>query len=136
MTEETSIAIPDDVRAAFMAFDDDYLADVLRLWNCDLKCWYEPCMIVFRFESDDMFIWIEKGSLKSRRGAMNTEIVDPEQCQLTLDPNNSNCLAWITDHSFSHLLGRRSKAKKLLKSLASTSYSLEYSLEPNRRGIV
>ena len=46
MTEETAITIPDDVRAAFMAFDDDYLADVLRLWDCDLKCWHDPYMIV------------------------------------------------------------------------------------------
>lgn len=44
MTEETAITIPDDVRAAFMAFDDDYLADVLRLWDYDLKCWHDPYM--------------------------------------------------------------------------------------------
>ena len=54
MTEETAITIPDDVRAAFMAFDDDYLADVLRLWDYDLKCWHDPYMIVFRFESDEV----------------------------------------------------------------------------------
>ena len=41
MTEETAITIPDDMRAAFMAFDDDYLADVLRLWDCDLGDWCE-----------------------------------------------------------------------------------------------
>ncbi len=120
MTEEIAIAIPDDVRAAFMALDDDYLADVLRLWDCDLKCWHDPCMIVFRFESDDVFLWSENGSLKSRRGAIDTGAVDAEQCQLTLDPNNRNCLSWITDHRFSHLLGRKSRTKKLLRLLASS----------------
>ena len=125
MTEGTTITIPDDVRDAFMAFEDDYLADVLRLWDCDLKCWHDPCMIVFRFENDDVLLWSEKGFLKSKRGAIDTEVVDSEQCQLTLDPNNNNCLAWITDHRFSHLLGRKSKAKKLLRLLASSRNSLE-----------
>lgn len=120
MTEEIAIAIPDDVRAAFMALDGDYLADVLRLWDCDLKCWFDPCMIVFRFESDDVFLWSENGSLKSRRGAIDTGAIDAEQYQLTLDPNNRNCLSWITDHGFSHLLGRKSRTKKLLRLLASS----------------
>ena len=123
MTEETAITIPDDVRAAFMAFEDDYLADVLRLWDCDLKRWHDPCMIVFRFESDDVLIWREKDSLRSRQGAVDTEMVDSEQCQLTLDPNNSSCLSWVTDHRFSHLLGSKCNAKKLLKILASSRHS-------------
>ena len=48
MTEETAITIPDDMRAAFMAFDDDYLADVLRLWDCDLGDWCESFAIILR----------------------------------------------------------------------------------------
>lgn len=131
MAEEIAITIPDDVRAAFMAFNDDYLADVLKLWNCDLKCWHDPYMIVFRFESDDIFFWSEKGSLKSRRGAIGTEVVDAERYQLPLDPNNSNCLSWIKDHRFSHLLGKRGKTIKLLKLLASSRHSLE----PDRRRV-
>ena len=131
MTEETAITIPDDVRAALMAFDDDYLADVLRLWDCDLKRWHDPYMIVFRFESDDIFFWNEKGSLKSRRGAVGTEIVDAERYQLTLDPNNRNCLSWIKDHRFSHLLGKKGKTKKILKLLASSRHTIE----PNRHGV-
>lgn len=123
MTEETAITIPDDVRAAFMAFDGDYLADVFRLWDCDLKRWHDTCMVVFRFESDDVLFWSEKGSLKSRQGAIDTEVVDSEQCQLALDPNNSNCLSWITDHRFSYLLGRKSTAKMLLRLLASSRCS-------------
>lgn len=123
MIEETAITVPDDVRATFRAFDDDYLADVLRLWDCDLKRWRDPFAILFRFESDDVLIWREKDSLRSRQGAVDTEMVDSEQCQLTLDPNNSSCLSWVTDHRFSHLLGSKSNAKKLLKILASSRHS-------------
>lgn len=47
MTEETAITIPDDVRTAFMAFDDDYLAAVLRLWDCDLRDWCDPVATIF-----------------------------------------------------------------------------------------
>lgn len=51
MTGENSITIPDDVRTAFAAFDDDYLADVFRVWNCDTQNWFDSTTTVFRFEN-------------------------------------------------------------------------------------
>lgn len=59
MTEETAMIIPDDVRAVLMEFDADYLADAFRLWDCNLKDWYDPFAVVFRFEKDDVLVWNE-----------------------------------------------------------------------------
>lgn len=71
MSEESLIFIPDDVTAAFKAFDDDYLAEVLRLWDCDLKDWRDPYTTIFRFETDDIMVWSEGGVLRFQIGAID-----------------------------------------------------------------
>ena len=118
VTEEAAITIPDDVRAAFMAFDDDYLADVLRLWDCDLKCWHEPLAVIFRFESDDIIVWFEKGSLKCTVGTV------VESCLETSIPNAIKasigagaCLCWLFDRTYSESIGSSNVCSALLKSL-------------------
>lgn len=98
MIEETDITIPDDVRAALMACDDDYLADVLRLWDCDLKCWHEPCMIVFRFEHEDIMVWNENGTIKYRLGSVDTNSTESALLNMVnASVVRDTCLCWLRD---------------------------------------
>ena len=117
MTEETAITIPVDVRAAFMAFDDDYLADVLRLWDCDLKCWHDPYMIVFRFESDDILVWREMNTLRCQKGAVDAMAARysiPEKVEAGIDVDA--CLCWLPDDSFSGFIGLTGITHDLLQA--------------------
>ena len=115
MTEETAITIPDDVRAAFVTFDDDYLADVLRLWNCDLKCWYEPCMIVLRFENDDVLIWQEANTMRCQKGAVDTTIIGSDISENTEEiVDEDACLCWIGDTIYSRFIGTSGRILELL----------------------
>lgn len=117
MTEETAITIPEDVRAAFMALEDDYLADVLRLWDCELKCWHDPMVMIFRFESDDVLVWHEDSTLRCWRGAINdcgTSSLVPDGIEIAID--RSACLCWISDKSYNALIGETTASQRLLSS--------------------
>lgn len=107
MTEETTIAIPDDVRAALMAFDDDYLADVFRVWNCDTQNWFDSTTAIFRFEKDDLLVWCEMGSLRAKQGAVLTQNI--------IEAESESCLIWMTDPNFSDLFGERDLSSTLLE---------------------
>lgn len=109
MTEETTMAIPDDVRAALMEFDDDYLADVFRVWNCDTQNWYDSTTFIFRFENDDILVWCEMGCLKAKQGAMIT--------QNAIEAESESCLVWMSDPTFSNLFGERDLSSTLLEYL-------------------
>lgn len=55
------------------AFDNDYLAEVFRLWNCDIRDWHDPYAAVFGFESNDVMIWKENGVLRYHLGAIDID---------------------------------------------------------------
>lgn len=115
MTEETAMTIPDDVRAAFMAFDDDYLADVFRLWDCDLKRWHEPIAMIFRFENDDLLIWCETNTMRCEKGAVDSTTTRgsiPENVEASIDVNA--CLCWLPDGTYSDFIGLNGIAHALL----------------------
>ncbi|WP_147571530.1 hypothetical protein [Phoenicibacter congonensis] len=118
MTEETTMAIPDDVRATLMAFDDDYLADVLRLWDCDFMDWYEPFALIFRFESDDVMIWCENEVIKHNLGAVGGGNVGdhlPETVKASIEPDA--CLCWLRDKSYDEIIGSTMVSRELVKRL-------------------
>ncbi|MSA62374.1 hypothetical protein GT613_05725 [Eggerthella sp. BIOML-A4] len=118
MTEETAITISDDVRAVFMTFDDDYLADVLRLWDCDLKEWCDPYAMVFRFEKDDVLVWNEGGVLRCRQGAVNlneAENVLPSSFKSGI--SEDACLCWTRDDFRHRFIGMVSICRELADSL-------------------
>lgn len=118
MTKETAIAIPDDVCSAFAAFDDDYLADVLRLWDCDLKCWHDPYMIVFRFESEDVMVWCESSVLRHYAGAVDTSALAgafPKAVMTGID--SDACLCWLRDTRFNSYIGSAGTSSDLLMSI-------------------
>lgn len=119
MTEETAMTIPDDARAAFMAFDDDYLADVLRLWDCDLKRWHDPCMIVFRFEHEDIMVWNENGTIKYRLGSVDTN--STERALLSMvnaSVVRDTCLCWLRDDRCAANVGATGTAAFCLTMIA------------------
>lgn len=107
MIEEAAITITDDVRDAFKAFDDDYLADVFRVWNCDTQNWLDSTTAIFRFENDDLFVWCEMGYLKAKQGAMVT--------QNAIEIESESCLIWMSDPTFSDLFGERDLSSTLLE---------------------
>lgn len=116
MTEVTAITIPDDVRAAFMAFDDDYLADVLRLWDCDIRDWHDPFALIFRFESDDVMVWCENKVMKHSIGAADDGNVRdhlPEALKVSIEPNA--CLCWLRDKNYDEIIGSSMVSRELLK---------------------
>lgn len=122
MIEETAITIPDDVRIAFTGFDDDYLADVLRLWDCDLREWHDPLVMIFRFETDDIIIWHEEGSLKCKVGAVaeyDLETSIPNTIRASIGAES--CLCWLYDRTYSESMGSSNVCSALLNSLVQSS---------------
>ena len=109
MTGENSITFPDDVRTAFAAFDDDYLADVFRVWNCDTQNWFDSTTTVFRFENDDLLVWCELDCLKAKQGAVGT--------QTAIEADSEDCLIWISDQTFADLFGEKALSSTLLERL-------------------
>lgn len=123
MTGENSITFPDDVRAAFLAFQDDYLADVLRLWDCDLRDWHDPAVMIFRFESDDILLWREMNALKCKKGtvdATTSRSSIPEKVEASIDIDA--CLCWLPDDSYSDFIGFTTITHDLLQAMSRLSF--------------
>ena len=76
MSNEVLPFISNEVVELFEEFDDDYLADVLRPWDCDAQDWLDHTTTVFRFENDDLLVWNEMGRLKAMRGIVDTQSFD------------------------------------------------------------
>lgn len=115
MSNEVLPFISNEVVGLFEEFDGDYLADVIRLWDCDTQDWYDNTTAVFRFESDDLFVWNEMGGLKVKRGPVDTQVFQQES--LVGMPEDS-CVVWRPDKSFANLIGRAALSAILLESFA------------------
>ena len=114
MSNEVLPYISNDVVELFAMFDNDVLADVLRVWNCDTQDWHDGTTTVFRFENDDLLVWNEMGGLRAVRGAVDTTSFD--YALLGEGTEQECCLAWRTDSSFAKLLGESSISSTLLES--------------------
>lgn len=117
MSNEVLTYIPNNVVELFEAFDKDYLADVLRIWDCDAQDWFDPFTTVFRFESDDLLVWNDGGSLRCRQGAVDTNNIN---C-LALDVLSrtemvDNCLCWLPDAFFRSHIGKKRESHNLLET--------------------
>lgn len=121
MNEEALIFIPNDAIATIKAFDNDYLAEVLRLWDCYRNDWHDPCTIIFRFESDDILVWNEQGSLRGKVGAVaesNLETSTPDVIKASIETDT--CLCWLHDRSYSKLIGSTNVCNYLLDSVTQS----------------
>lgn len=92
----------------FAEFDEDILADVLRLWDCDAQDWSYDRKIVFRFENDNLLVWNELGELKARRGPVDTAAKPQHE--------EEACLSWRPDTSFGAYIGRAELSSALLET--------------------
>lgn len=113
MSNEVLPFISNEVVELFEEFDNDYLADVFRVWDCDAQDWHDGTTTVFRFESDDLLVWNEIGGLKAMRGAVDTQTFENPICALE---GTEACLAWRVDASFGDLIGRAVLSATLLQS--------------------
>ena len=113
MSNEILPFISNEVVELFKEFDGDYLADVLRVWDCDKQDWLDGATTFFRFESDDLLVWNVIGCLRAKRGA-----VDAQSFQLAelIGVNEESCIVWRSDLSFSGCIGRTSLSATLLDS--------------------
>lgn len=115
MSNEVLAFISSEVVELFEEFDGDYLADVLRAWDCDKQDWLDGTTTVFRFESDDLLVWNVMGGLRAKRGAVDTQSF--QQGSL-IGVAEDRCVAWRPDSSYAYLIGRTALSAVLLESFA------------------
>jgi hypothetical protein len=115
MSNEVLPFISNEVVELFEGFDNDYLADVLRVWDCDNQEWFDGAATVFRFESDDLLVWNIMGGLRVKRGAVDTQSF---QQKSLIGVAEDRCVAWRPDSSFGDLIGRAALSATLLESFA------------------
>lgn len=113
MSNEVLPFISNEVADLFAQFDDDVLADVLRLWDCNAQDWADCTTTVFRFENDDLLVWNVMGGLKAKRGAVDTQSF---QLDSLIGVSEDRCVAWRSDSSFAELIGRAALSATLLES--------------------
>ncbi|WP_251213061.1 hypothetical protein [Adlercreutzia murintestinalis] len=113
MSNEVLPFISNEVVELFEEFDDDYLADVFRVWDCDAQNWQNGTTVVFRFENDDLLVWNVMGGLKAKRGAVDTQKF---QLGALIGASEESCIAWRSDSSFADLIGRAALSATLLES--------------------
>ena len=112
MSNEVLPFISNEVVELFEEFDDDYLADVLRPWDCDAQDWLDHTTTVFRFENDDLLVWNEMGGLKAMRGIVDTQSFD---ASLLAPGTKDACLVWHVDAAFGDLVGTIELSATLLE---------------------
>lgn len=119
MSHEVLIHIPDEMFDAIHDFDDDYLADVLRLWDCYKQDWCDCKLILCRFESDDLLIYENTGALCFIRGPVDTEHVDVSFTRAVGVNMADACLTWCRNAAYKELIGRENAGSDLIDLICS-----------------
>lgn len=118
MSNEALPSIGSDIAVLIKGLDDEFLADVPRLWDCDAQDWFGESVIVFRFENEDLLVWRDDGKLHAHKGAVDTASFDPSILpMLHLVDSRETCLVWRPDPSCADCLGERALSRILLASL-------------------
>lgn len=117
MSNEVLPFISNEVVELFEGFDGDYLADVLRVWDCDAQDWFDDMTAIFRFETDDLLVWCEAGTIMAVRGAVETRVFD----LWDLVDDDDRCLSWRYDPMFGDLVGSTHSSRRIVRSFASTA---------------
>lgn len=112
------IKISHETSELLKEFDSEYLADVLRVWDCDSQEWYDETTTVLRFENDDLLIWSEDGVMRARRGAVPNGLLDQETYVLIHSDSENHCLCWLPDSSYPAQLGCSHQCKVILGMLS------------------
>lgn len=119
MRNEVKNYIPDNLIDALQKFDDDYLADVLRPWDCYEQKWTKDSPMLFRFEHNDLLIWTSSDKLECIISNVDTRYFIHEAL---ISANNIDvrdlCLCWRVDLSLSKIVGLQGKEIDFLAILS------------------
>ena len=115
MAKKTLVKHSDHFGATIKGFDGSYLADVLRPWDCYAQEWADRYMRILRFEEDDLFVWMQTGSIYAERGAIDTEAFDCGS-KIAFDAKSVEdmCVCWRRDPAYGEACGYIERASKLL----------------------
>ena len=121
MCNEKPIYISDKTRAVLRELSDDYLADVLRVWDCNEQKWADGPVWVLRFESDDLLVWKDGDALHCKRGSVDTDGTEIMQREEALGMHENigtdACFCWRPDTTQSRFIGEKGPDLKILKLL-------------------
>ncbi len=107
-----------EIAEAFRSFGGDYLADVLRVWDCYKQDWADDTTYIFRFENDDLLIWKESGLLHCERGAVDTTEVNEEVlARIAAESNIDLCLCWRSDAICLSLTGNTITVERIIERI-------------------
>lgn len=119
MTYHEMIHIPDETLAVFEKFEQDYLADVFRIWDCYAQDWADPFITVFRFENDDVLVWCDEEGPKCECGPIDMSgYSETIQCLKNRSASEEKCICWLRDDGFNAFIGQHIFARDLLEMLA------------------
>lgn len=96
---------------------EDYLADVLMVWDCYEQAWVEEAPIILRFESVDVLMQRPEGisndtDLSFIALGSEAEILESEKaCEAYIDA----CICWRRAEGLSFLIGRKIKGIEIFR---------------------
>ena len=98
---------------------EDYLADVLCVWDCYEQEWVEKAPVILRFEKMDVLIQRPSidGDAKLAVPTAGSEIDYPESGK-TCNASADSCACWRRADHYSFLIGRKFKGEEMLRLAA------------------
>lgn len=96
---------------------EDYLADVLCVWDCYEQAWVEEAPVILRFENVDVLIQrpddiSNDTALSFLALGSEAEILESEKaCEAYIDA----CICWRRAEDLSFLIGRKIKGIELFR---------------------
>lgn len=112
MTKESKIKSTQKLIEALRGFDNDYLADVFRPWDCCTQNWHDTRTVLLRFESNDLLISFDKPGAIFEIGAVDTNaFVGIDACMAA---DEECCLCWRRASAYQELVGTKKAGNSLL----------------------
>ena len=98
------------------------LVDAFGLWDCYRQDWAHPSVTVLRFEADDLMVWRDGDGIRCRNGTVDTNAACasamlPDVMENAEDPDA--CLCWVSDESYTGLVGEEDIDQELMEMLMS-----------------
>lgn len=112
MTEDSKTHCLNKLIEAIREFDDDYLADVFRPWDCYSQNWHDVKVILFRFENNDLLVHVDNIGIYYEIGSVDTN--DFKAAVNCSDTNEDCCLCWQRTSGYQDLVGTKSAGCNLL----------------------
>ena len=114
MSNEVLPFINNEVVELLEEFDDDYLADVFRIWDYDAQDWCGNYPILFRFEKNDLILRNNAGEFSARTGSIDT--IDSTGAMRETAEKKGVC--WRRDSAWSGAIGMTSATHLILEYVA------------------